>query len=81
MTIHASNADCGLVTDNLGADHSNGLTLGWVNLAWHNGGTGLVLGKRELSKTATGTRSKEADIVGNLHQGASESVKSTVEVD
>lgn len=75
MSAHSSNADSSVVTDDLGADHSNSFTLSGVNLARHDGRSGLVLWERELTETASRSRSQETDIVSNLHYSTSETIQ------
>ena len=40
------------------------------HLAGHDGGPGLVLGETQLSEAAAGAGAEEADVVGDLHDGA-----------
>lgn len=37
LPVHAANGGGNVVTHNLGADHGEGLALGWVDLSWHDG--------------------------------------------
>jgi hypothetical protein len=45
LAIHATNGGGDVVTHDLGADHSQSLTLSGVDLARHDAATGLVLGQ------------------------------------
>ena len=40
------------------------------HLAGHDGGPGLILGETQLSEAAAGAGAKEADVIGDLHDGA-----------
>jgi hypothetical protein len=64
-----------VVTHNLGADHSQGLALGRVDLSRHDGGTGLVLGEDEFAQTAARAGSEVTDILGDLEQRAGKGVQ------
>jgi len=68
-------------THDLRADHGQGLALRRVDLSRHDGGARFVLGQAELTKAATRSRSKVADVVGDLHERASECVESTAGLD
>ena len=48
-----------------------------THLAGHNGGPGLILRKTQLSEAAAGARAKEADVIGNLHDGAGHHITGT----
>lgn len=65
----------------MSADHGHGLALSRVDLAGHDGRARLVLGQRQFTETAAGTRAKESDIVGDLHEGDGDGVQSTVGFD
>jgi hypothetical protein len=54
VTVAASDGHGSVVAHNLSADHGDGLALGGVDLAGHDGRTGLVLGEGKLTKTAAG---------------------------
>ena len=79
MSIGTSNGDCNIVSDHLRAAHSKGLTLSWVNFTRHNRTARFVFRQKKFSQTTTRTRSQETDIVSNLHECASSSVKCTRE--
>lgn len=81
VTVASTHSDSSVVAHDLSADHRDGLALSGVDLSRHDGAARLVLGKRELTETAARTRSQESNIVSDLHQAASERVKSTVKVD
>ena len=81
VTAHTSNGNSSVVAHDLSADHGHSLTLSGVDLAGHDRGTRLVLGERKLTESATRARSEESNIVGDLHESASETVQSTVEMD
>src|SRR5438094_7554221 len=46
------------------------LGLRGIDLARHDRGARLVLGKRELTEAAPRTRAEPAEVVGDLHEGA-----------
>lgn len=77
-TCHAHG---GLVTHYLGGDHGDCLTLRGVDLARHDAATGLILREAQFAEPTARTRAKETNIVGNLHQGASNDVESAVSFD
>ena len=81
LTACACNTDSGLVAHDLRGNHGKRLALGWVDLSGHDTATRLVLGQAELTETAARTRAKVADVVGDLHQRASNDVESTVSFD
>lgn len=77
LTVRTSDGDSGVVTHNLSGDHGQGFTLGRVDLSGHDGRSRLVFGQREFSQTASGTGSEVSDVVGDLHEGDSDSVQCT----
>ena len=81
VTLRAGEGDGGVVAEDLGAEHGEGLALGGVDLAGHDGATGLVLGELELSKTAAGTGAEETDVLGDLEEGDCEGVELAVGLD
>jgi hypothetical protein len=81
ITLRASEGDGGVVAEDLGAEHGQGLALGGVDLAGHDGAAGLVLGELELSKTAAGTGAEETNVLGDLEEGDGEGVELAVGLD
>jgi hypothetical protein len=81
VTLGAGEGDGGVVAEDLGAEHGEGLALGGVDLAGHDGATGLVLGELELGKTAARTGAEEADVLGDLEEGDCEGVELAVGLD
>ena len=81
VTLRAGEGGCGLVTEDLCADHGEGLALCGVDLAGHDGGARLVLGQLQLTKTAAGTGAEETDVLGDLEEGGGESVELAVGLD
>jgi len=79
MTASTSHGDGDVVTDDLSAAHSKRFALSWVDFTRHDGTARFVFRKKKFSQTTTRTRSQETDIIGNLHECASSSVKSTRE--
>jgi len=79
MSICTSNGDSYVVSDDLCAAHSKGLTLSWVDFTRHNRTARFIFRQKKFSQTTTRTRSQETDIVSNFHECASSSVKSTRE--
>lgn len=80
VTVAATDSHGDVVAYYLGAAHSDGLALGGVDLAGHDGRTRLVLGKGELTETATGAGAEEPNVVGDLHKSAGEGVQGPGEV-
>ena len=81
VTLRSSEGGGGLVTEYLGADHGEGLALCGVDLAGHDGRTGLVLGQLQLTKTASGSGTEEADVLGDLEEGGCEGVELAMGLD
>jgi hypothetical protein len=81
ITLRAGEGDGGVVAEDLGAEHGQGLALGGVDLAGHDGAAGLVLGELEFSKTAAGTGAEETDVLGDLEEGDGEGVELAVSLD
>lgn len=81
VTLGAGEGDGGVVAEDLGAEHGEGLALGGVDLAGHDGATGLVLGELELGKTAARTGAEETDVLGDLEEGDCEGVELAVGLD
>jgi hypothetical protein len=81
VTLGAGEGDGGVVAEDLGAEHGEGLALGGVDLAGHDGATGLVLGELELGKTAARTGAEEADVLGDLEERDCEGVELAVGLD
>lgn len=67
-----------VVAHYLNCDHCYLLALSGVDLAGHDGGTGLVLGDSDLAETVSGSACQPSYIVGDLHHISSESLESTV---
>jgi len=78
VTLGTGEGDGGVVAEHLGAEHSEGLALGGVDLAGHDGATGLVLGELELGKTAARTRAEETNVLSDLEEGNCEGVELAV---
>lgn len=68
MAGGATDTDGHIVPHYLGGDHGEGLTLGGVHFARHDGGAGLIVGNEQLANTAAGAGGQDADIIGNFHQ-------------
>lgn len=81
MSIASTDGHSHVVTHDLGAAHSEGLTLSRVDLSWHNRRAWLVLGKRDLTEATSWTRSEEPDIIGNFHERYRNSVEGSAEMD
>jgi hypothetical protein len=77
LAVRAGDRNRRVVTHDLRGDHRQGLALGRVNLAGHDGRSGLVLGERELAEAAAGARGQVADVVGNLHERDGDRVERT----
>lgn len=75
LTVHARDGGSNVVAHNLSANHGQRFTLGGVDLSRHDGRTGFVLRKAELSETATRTRSEVTDILSNLEQRCGKGVQ------
>lgn len=81
LSVHAANSGSDIVAHDLGADHSQSLSLGWVDLSWHNGRSWLVLWERKLTKTTTWSGTKETDVLGDLKKRAGKGVKGAMGLD
>jgi hypothetical protein len=81
IALGAGEGDGGVVAEDLRAEHGEGLALGGVNLAGHDGAAGLVLGQLELGETAAGAGAEEADVLGDLEEGDREGVELAVGLD
>lgn len=74
----ACHTHCGLVTNDLRAHHCHCFTLGGVDFTRHDTAARLILRQTEFAETTAGSRSKQTNIVGNLHQRARENVQSAM---
>ena len=74
MSTGTGNANSGLVAHHLSGDHSHSLALCGIDLARHDTAARLILGETEFTKATTGTRAKEPNVIGDLHQGASDDI-------
>ncbi|KAI6752933.1 hypothetical protein HG531_005102 [Fusarium graminearum] len=81
LAVHASDSGGNVVAHNLGADHSQGLTLGRVDLARHDTAARLVLGQVQLTKTATGAATKVSDVLCDFGKRSSQGVEGAVGLD
>lgn len=77
VTVHTTNGSSDVITHDLRANHSQGLTLRRVDFSGHDTATGLVLRQVKLAETAAGSRAEEADILRDLEQRAGKCVQST----
>lgn len=68
LSVGASNADGGLVADDLCSHHGQRFTLSWVDLARHDTASGLVLGQAQLAQAATGAGTEVPNVVRDLHK-------------
>ncbi len=78
LTTGTGHADRSLVTDNLSSDHGQSLALSGVNLSGHDAAAWFVLRQAQLTQTTSRSRTKVADIIGDLHEGASNHVQSAM---
>ena len=78
VALRSCNANRGVVAHDLHGNHRDGLALGRVDLARHDGATRFVRGDRDLTETAARTRREPADIVCNLHHIRRETLESAV---
>lgn len=81
LAVHTTDGGSDVVTHDLGADHSEGLALGGVDLARHNRRSRLILGEAELTKTAAGAGAEVADVLGDLEQRAGQGVQRSGSLD
>lgn len=81
VALGAGKGDGGVVAEDLGAEHGQGLALRGVDLAGHDGAAGLVLGELELGETAAGTGAEETDVLCDLEEGDGEGVELAVGLD
>jgi hypothetical protein len=78
VSTGASNADSGLVAHYLSGDHSHGLALRGIDLTRHNTAARFVLGEHQFTEATTRTRTKEPNVICNLHQRTSDDIQSTM---
>lgn len=78
LTAGTCHAHGGLIAHNLGGDHRDCLTLCRINLAGHDATAWLVFREAQFAEPAARTRTEETDVVGNLHQGASNDIERAV---
>ena len=78
LAVHAADGASNVVAHDLSADHSQGLALGRVDLAGHDGAARLVLGQDELAEAATGAAAEVADVLGNLGERGRKGVKAAM---
>ncbi len=69
MALAAGEGDGGVIAHDMGAYLGQGLALGGVHLARHDGGARLVLRQGKFAKAGAGAGAKEADVVGDFEQG------------
>ena len=81
VSVHAANGHGRLVAHDLRADHGQGLALRRVDLAWHDGAPGLVLGKTQFAKSAARARTQETNVLRDLEERACEGVEGAVGFD
>ena len=81
LAVHATDAHGDVVAHDLGTHHGQGLALRGVDLAGHDGASGLVLRQDELTETAAGPASEVADILGNLGERGRQGVQASVGLD
>lgn len=81
LSTSTSNTDYSLVADDLRRNHSQRLTLCGVDLARHDTATRLVLWQRKLAESTTRARGEESNVVGNLHERASNDIQGTMRLD
>ena len=77
LAVHTTDGSGNVVTHNLRANHGEGFALGRVHLPRHDRGAGLILGEEQLIQTAARTRSKVADVLGDLEERAGKGVQGT----
>ena len=70
VALRSGHAHGHIVAHDLHGHHGDGLALGGVHLAGHDGGAGLVLGNVDLAQTVPGAGSQPAHVVGDLHHVA-----------
>ncbi len=75
MTLSARDRDSDVVTNDLRANHSHGFALGRIDLSRHDGGTRLIFRKDQFTQTATRSRTKETNVIGDLVERNSECVQ------
>ena len=67
MTVGSSDPHRHIVPHHLGSDHGQGLGLGGVDFARHDGRTRLVIGNDNFPNSATGSGGKHPYIVADFH--------------
>ena len=78
VSLGPGEGDSNVIPKDLGADHGEGLALGRIDLARHDGRARLVLRQLELAKAATGPGSQESDVLGDFEERRRQGVQRAV---
>lgn len=81
VTLGTSKGGGSLVAEDLAAEHGQTLALSGVDLARHDGRTGLILGEVQLTKTTARTGAEETDVLSDLEERGCKSVELAVSLD
>src|SRR6266851_4123387 len=76
IALRAGEADGGIIAHHLHGNHGQGFGLRGIYFAGHDGGAGLVFGKREFAEAAARAGGEPANVVGNFHERSEESFQS-----
>ena len=78
MSVHATNSNSHIVAHNLSTNHSQCLTLCWIDLSWHDTGSRFILRQHKLAQTRSWPTSQESYVVSYFAQTNRHSIKSPV---
>ena len=78
IALRGGDADRRVVAHDLHGNHGDGLALGRVDLARHDGGAGFIFGDGDLTESQSGPRCQPADIVGDLEKIGGERLERSV---
>ena len=78
IALRSGHAHRHIVAHDLHRHHGDGLALGGIDLAGHNGGAGFVFRNADLSQSVAGAGSQPPHVVGDLHHVAGQSLQRSV---
>ena len=77
----ATEVDGHVIAEDLAAGHGQGLALGRVDLARHDGRARFVLGDAQLADAAARAAGQPAHVIGDLHEAGGQALERAVGVD
>ena len=75
VALGPGEADGGVVSHDLAADHGHGFALGGIDLARHDGRTGFVFRDGQFAKAASRPAGQPANVVRYFHERAGEGLE------